>query len=410
MDSLVDGIEQWLRTAAGEPVREQPQVANHGTATDAAKEFRAAALVAAKRRSSSKEPAAQQVAAPHANPDVAGAEAENNSAEANAPTPAGAAPAVASAFSLDLGSVVGSFWEPVYAKPRKTPRGAQSTREENAAAADGAANSEASAGGTSPKKRANLSKVGSAAHASVLLNKKRPASARLPFSGGSKASAPDATRPATARESRSPTRRPSAGAPAAGGARLASQSQSPSRSPTPQTRRKQATAALLQSAGGLGAPGAGDSRGASPSTSPAGLRSGAAVSARNAPAGGAGGAAALSTSQVGFQSGTSSTGRPFFGDRPTAPFRDAFMRKPRPKEKPRQGKPSPSSFVHPSTTPLTSVQSAVRPLALPSLPLTSFALRSVHIACLTAHSCLARLPLLAHSLALLLTRAAHSPS
>ena len=385
-DHLVDSAEQWLRKAAGEPVPECTQVA-----AAAANAFRSAALEAAsKRRSSSKEPA--DAAPQFANPDGAKAEAGDCSAESpaspGAPGAVEAAPAVANAFSLDLGTVSGSFWEPVYTKPRKTPRGAQSTRSD-IADADGAAAAaadEAAAGAASPKKRASLGRVAAAAHATALLNKKRPASARLPFSGGSKASAPDATRPATARESRSPTRRPAGGggAAATGGARLASQSQSASRSPNPGTRRSQATAALLQSAGGLGGgagvgagAGAGDSRGASPSKSPAALRPGTSTTSTliDTPS---------SVAVLSNQTGTSSSGRPFFGDRPTAPFRDAFRRKPRLTEQSKKGKPSPSSFIHPSTTPLSSVQSAVRlppsymPLPLPYTTATSLSPSPFH--------------------------------
>ena len=99
--------------------------------------------------------------------------------------------------------------------------------------------------------------------------------------------------------------------------------------------------------------GAGDSRGASPSKSPAALRPGTSTTSTliDTPS---------SVAVLSNQTGTSSSGRPFFGDRPTAPFRDAFRRKPRLTEQSKKGKPSPSSFIHPSTTPLSSVQSAVR--------------------------------------------------
>ena len=47
----------------------------------------------------------------------------------------------------------------------------------------------------------------------------------------------------------------------------------------------------------------------------------------------------------------------FYGERPRAPFRDAFLRKP-PKPTTQRPKKSPSSFVHPCVTPLRQVVSA----------------------------------------------------
>ena len=377
MINLVDAAEAWLRRAAGEPIPEdlkylqveghtqvESAVASGGRASASATAPASAPTAAGASEGGDAGPSS---AAPDACRAPAhaesGAGAVPDAAPGAAPDAApgaalGAAPAAALANApvappLDMSEVKSaSFWEPVYAKPRRTPRGTASSQP--GTARDGSPPG-ASSPPKSPGKRRTLAGVGRA----VLLvsGKKRPASARAaPLArgegilDGEPLEAPP-PRPSTARESRSPLKR-------GPGAVPPRPSPSPaSRSPPPGLRRGQqpppsaAQTSPSKFAAGGGAGGVGGAGGAG----------GAGFSASSAqhtetPSGSGQSNAAAQVRSIFTSMNTG--GRPYFGDRPSAPFRDAFRRKPRPKDTPGDSKPSPSTFIHPCVTPLSTVQSA----------------------------------------------------
>lgn len=338
MEELFDAAEAWLRRAAGEPLPdESEQVARGGSdldcsdANDVGED--AATAVGAARGSSEEGGEAEAPAALAATPAPLEA-----SAPEEAPGPEAAA---APLLALDLTEVKPSLWEAVPTKPRKTPRGSGGASPRDGAQSAATAVSSPDSHSASPSKRVGLGQTGRGVAAALLLAKRRPASAREPKSSAKANPLADAVpRPSTARESRSPHKRQ----PIAGGA------PSPSRSPL---RPAGANRMLEPSAG---------SQPGSPAKSPSKMGTAAAGGLGGLGGGGDGGGgsaqqqAASIFSSISFGEGGGS--RPYFGDRPSAPYRDAFKRKPKGSGSSAPARPSPSTFIHPNVTPLSTVKAA----------------------------------------------------
>ena len=393
---LLDGLERWLRRVAGEAEVEEDSVrlspammgaqARHlappsGPAQALEPPTATRAMVAAHAgheraaRSTHRPPQLDECAATGEPPRTsAWPTTEGGSKHDAAPASADAEEAcvgeTAAPEEADAAAPSGrsGVWEPVYAKPRsQTPRSTPRSTPRDAAGSGRAA------------------AVGDPPAATCSFRQAKPSTARRERGAGGGPPFPSTRSPARGRSAsaldvrtggRAPPSSP-ASASRGGAAQPASHQPASPASPPSHLLTRVATSAAASPPRSVAASPLARSSAASPLRTAAASPAGGGASARSvasapptSPARQASSATHISQrggrGSGGGGSSVGASGVPYFGERPGPPYREAFLRKPRLCSA-APAAPSPSTFIHPCCTPLSSVLSA--PVVKPEVDL-----------------------------------------